>query len=156
MAVSEAVVRTEELGQQLFQALTQLCLLTPRGRRRGGDLKEVEFLSLALLHQTNPRTVGDLQRQLGVLPAQMSRIIRSLEDRDRPLIACRINTTDKRKIDVDLTSAGRKAFLDYQSARTPQLVGLLDKLNDEEQDHLLHLLDRIRDLLRLPPGSGRF
>jgi CRISPR system Cascade subunit CasE len=44
--------------------------------------------------------VGDIQRLLGVLPAQMSRIIRSLENRDRPLIACHINPRDKRKVDV--------------------------------------------------------
>lgn len=142
MAVS-TLPRVEELGQQLFQALTQLGLMTPRCRRRLGELKEVEFLTLALLQQTNPRTVGDLQRQLGVLPAQMSRIIRALEDRDRPLIACRINPTDKRKIDVDMTAAGRKAYADYQAARMPQLVALLGKLNEDERDQFLHLFDRI-------------
>jgi DNA-binding MarR family transcriptional regulator len=154
MAVGNAQVRVEELGQHLFQALTQLCLLTPRCRRRLGELKEVEFLTLALLQQTNPRTVGDLQRQLGVLPAQMSRIIRALEDRDRALIACRINTTDKRKIDVDITPAGRKAYSDYQAARLPQLVNIVGKLNDDEQEHLLHLLDRIQGILQ--PGVIRF
>jgi hypothetical protein len=42
------------------------------------------------------------------LPAQMSRIIRSLEARERPMIVCRINPQDKRKIDVCLTAAGEK------------------------------------------------
>lgn len=153
MAVGNAQVRIEELGQHLFQALTQLCFLTPRCRRRIGELKEVEFLTLSLLHQTTPRTVGDLQRQLGILPAQMSRIIRALEDRERPLIACRINAGDKRKIDVDLTPAGRKAFNEYQSARIPALVEVLTKLNDEEQEHLVHLIDRIRDILRVAPAA---
>jgi DNA-binding MarR family transcriptional regulator len=156
MSVGNAQIRVEELGQHLFQALTQLCLLTPRCRRRLGELKEVEFLTLALLHQTNPRTVGDLQRQLGVLPAQMSRIIRALEDRERPLIVCCINATDKRKIDVDVTPAGRKAFADYQSARLPQLIGILGKLNDDEQDHLFHLLDRIREILQPRTAPARF
>jgi hypothetical protein len=41
----------------------------------------------------------------GWLP-QMSRILRFLGGRDRPLIACRINRHDKRKIDVALTEEG--------------------------------------------------
>ncbi len=156
MAVGNAQMRLDEIGQHLFEVLTQLCMLTPRCRRRLGELKEVEFLTLSLLHVNTPRTVGDLQRQLGILPAQMSRIIRALEDRDRPLIACRINPGDKRKIDVDLTQAGRKAFADYQGARIPQLIEVLTRLNEEEQDQLAHLIDRMREVLRAsssPPTS---
>lgn len=152
MAVGNAQIRVEELGQHLFQTLMQLCLLTPRCRRRLGELKEVEFLTLSLLHQQTPRTVGDLQKQLGVLPAQMSRIIRALEDRERPLIACRINPEDKRKIDVEATPAGRKAFADYQKMRTPVLVDVLNKLNDDEQEDLQHLIVRVQEILRDSPN----
>ena len=54
-----------------------------RRRRRLGDLKEVEFLTLAILQANGTMIVGDIQRILGVLPAQMSRIIRSMEQRPR-------------------------------------------------------------------------
>src|SRR5829696_4839015 len=108
-------VRPDELAQHLFNVVTRFCLAVPRGRRRAGELKEIEFLTLSLLHQRETLIVGDIQRQLGVLPAQMSRIIRSLEARERPLISCRINPQDKRKIDVALTPEGLAAFKDYQS-----------------------------------------
>src|SRR5437588_3603449 len=98
--------RLEDLAHELFNVVTQICLSTLRGRRRGGDLKEVEFLTLSLLHDNGTMIVGDIQRLLGILPAQMSRVIRALENRDRPLIHCRINTRDKRKIDVVLTGSG--------------------------------------------------
>src|ERR1700683_967692 len=107
----------DELAHSLFDVVTQFCLSVPRGRRRSGDLKEIEFLTLSLLHQRETLIVGDIQRRRGVLPAQMSRIIRALENRDRPLIACRINPSDKRKIDVVLTPAGLSAFQEYQSTR---------------------------------------
>ena len=118
-------VPIEDLAQRLIEMIAQLGLAVPRGRRRHGDLKEVEFLTLSILHQHETLIVGDIQRQLGVLPAQMSRIIRSLEDRDQPLIACRINPQDKRKIDVALTPAGARAFEEHQAGRIRAVAALL-------------------------------
>ena len=94
--------RVEDIAHELFQVVTQICLSTLRGRRPAGDLKEVEFLTLSLLQDHGSMIVGDIQRVLSVLPAQMSRVIRSLENRERPLIQCSINPRDKRKIDVEL------------------------------------------------------
>lgn len=145
-------IRIDELAQSLFDSFTRFRLKGPRGRRRAGDLKEVEFLTLSLLSQRDTLIVGDIQRQLGVLPAQMSRIIRSLEDRDRPLIACRINPNDKRKIDVALTPAGRAAFQDYQNSRVRGIVGLLAKLSEEDLDDLHRVLEKIHDLLGPRPA----
>src|SRR5262245_20364026 len=113
--------RLEDIAQDLFDIFTRLGLSTLRGRRRAGDLKEVEFLTLAILQAHGTMIVGDIQRLLGVLPAQMSRVIRALENRDRPLISCRINARDKRKIDVCLAPSGEKALLDYQGARVGRL-----------------------------------
>src|SRR5829696_9680383 len=121
-------VRPDELAQHLFNVVTRFCLAVPRGRRRAGELKEIEFLTLSLLHKREKLIVGDIQRQLGVLPAQMSRIIRALETRERPYIACRINPHDKRKINVALTPAGQQAFEDYQTSRITGIAMLLAKL----------------------------
>src|SRR5438552_14137289 len=98
--------RIDDIAQELFQVVTQICLSTLRGRRRTGDLKEVEFLTLSLLQEHGIMIVGNIQRILGILPAQMSRVIRALESRDRSFIQCRINSHDKRKIDVELTPHG--------------------------------------------------
>src|SRR6516165_8782301 len=122
-------VGINEIAQELFEVLTSLGLAAPPPRRRPGDLKEIEYLTLALLQGRGTMIVGDIQRLLGVLPAQMSRIIRSLEDRERPLIACRINPTDKRKIDVCLTPAGEKAMRDYETPRIHGITELLGRLS---------------------------
>src|SRR5262249_9575626 len=125
MVASGTVIRLEETARDLFEVVTQLGLTALRGRRRSGDLKEVEFLTLAIPQEHGTMIVGDIQRLLGVLPAQMSRIIRSLENRPQPLIECQINSRDKRKVDVRLTDVGQKALADYQALRTDRLVELL-------------------------------
>jgi DNA-binding MarR family transcriptional regulator len=147
MVASGTGVRFNELAQGLFDVVTQFCLTAPRPRRRNGDLKEVEFLTLSILHHHETLIVGDIQRQLGVLPAQMSRIIRALETRERPLIACRINPQDKRKIDVALTPAGLQAFHAYQSSRVRGITNLLSRLPEDDLDDLQRLLVHIQEVL---------
>jgi DNA-binding MarR family transcriptional regulator len=139
--------RIEDVAHDLFEIVTHLCIATPRGRRRTSDLKEVEFLTLAILHDRGTAIVGDIQRMLGILPAQMSRVIRSLENRPEPLIACRINPRDKRKIDVCLTESGSRALLEYQAVRVHRIVELLQDLPEEDQQDLLKLLEKLRSRL---------
>jgi DNA-binding MarR family transcriptional regulator len=150
MSATATVVRPEELAQNLFDVITQFCLASPRGRRQYRDLKEMEFLTLSLLRRRDALIVGDIQRALGVLPAQMSRVIRSLEGREQPLIACRINPRDKRKIDVVLTPAGLQACQDYQDARLRHIGELLSRMPEEDLDDLHRLLDRARTILKSP------
>jgi DNA-binding MarR family transcriptional regulator len=155
MVASGTEMRLEGLAQNLFDAVMQFCLALPRNRRRSGDLKEIEFLTLSILHRHETLIVGEIQRLLGVLPAQMSRIIRSLEMRDRPLIACRINPQDKRKIDVALTPEGEAAFQDYQTGRVHSIAGLLSRLPEEDLDDLQRLLVKVNDLVGTAPHSRR-
>jgi DNA-binding MarR family transcriptional regulator len=140
-------VRIEDLAQSVFEVLTHLNLAAGRGRRRHGDLKEAEFLTLIILHGHDSMIVGDIQRLLGVLPAQMSRVIRSLEDRELPLIACRINPRDKRKIDVSMTAHGHRAILDYEGPRIQALADLLGRLQEEDQEDLGRLFEKLRSTI---------
>jgi DNA-binding MarR family transcriptional regulator len=147
MVASSSGVRLEETARDLFDVVTQLGLTAMRGRRRTGDLKELEFFTLALLHEHGTMIVGTIQRTLGVLPAQMSRIIRSLESREHPLISCQINPSDKRKVDVCLTEAGQKSLQDYVTSRTDRLVSLMRDLPEEEQEELNRLIEKLHGLL---------
>src|SRR5581483_5278153 len=110
------------------------------------------FLTLSILQAHGTMIVGDIQRILGILPAQMSRIIRSLENRDRPLIQCRINPRDKRKIDVCLSANGEKAVLDYQDIRVGRIVERLRNLSDDDQEELIRVLNKLHGLLEKRPA----
>src|SRR5262249_41704224 len=138
----------------LFDVFTRLGLSTLRGRRRTGDLKEVEFLTLSLLQAHGTMIVGDIQRLLGVLPAQMSRIIRALENRERPLIQCRINSRDKRKVDVVLTPAGEKALMEFQASRVARLAERLHSLSEEDLEDLSRLGHRLNALVERPGADS--
>ena len=153
MVASGTGARAGALAQDLYGILTHLCLNAPRNRRRPGDLKEIEYLTLALLQEHQMMIVGDIQRLLGVLPAQMSRVIRALEMRERPLVTCRINPQDKRKIDVCLTPAGEKALQDYQATRVHRITELVSDLSDAEQEDLRNLLQRLQK--KMPGPQGR-
>ena len=139
--------RLEDIAQDLFDVFTRLGLSTLRGRRRTGDLKEVEFLTLSILQANGTMIVGDIQKLLGILPAQMSRVIRALENRDRALIQCRINPRDKRKIDVCLTPAGEKALMDYRDASISRIVEHLRQLSEDDQEDLNRTLEKLTTLL---------
>ncbi|HMC63615.1 MAG TPA: MarR family transcriptional regulator [Gemmataceae bacterium] len=148
-------VRVEEIAHGFFEIITQLGLTVPHGRRRRtGELKDVEFLTLALLQDRGTMTVGDIQKVLGVLPAQMSRVIRSLEARENSMIACHINAQDKRRIDVRLTSAGEKALHDYEATRVSRIIDVLRDLSEEDKEELGRLLDKLRGALLQSRSAG--
>ena len=146
--------RLEDVAQDLFDVFTRLGLSTLRGRRRPGDLKEVEFLTLSILQAHGTMIVGDIQRLLGVLPAQMSRIIRALENRERPLIGCRINARDKRKVDVVLTAAGEKALMEFQTSRVARLAERLRTLSEDDLDDLTRLGHKLNAMLERPGDNA--
>jgi DNA-binding MarR family transcriptional regulator len=148
MATGVAVESLERLAQDVFDVVRQLTLSAPRGRRRPGDLKEGEFLTLCMLSERGTMIVGTIQRELGVLPAQMSRIIRSLESRDQPYVACRINPLDKRKVDVSLTEAGSRTLGEYRRHRVARIMDILRDLDDDDREHFASVMDRIRDIIR--------
>src|SRR5260370_36775178 len=93
-------VRPDELAEELFDVLTRLGFGGARGRRRDGALKDLEFRTLALLQRRKTMTVGDIQRRLGVPPAQMARGPPALGGPEGPFVHCRIHPRAKRKIHV--------------------------------------------------------
>lgn len=114
---------------------------------RKSGVKEQEFLALELLESLGMTTVGNVQKLLGVLPAQMSRIVRKLELRERPLIQCSINTEDRRKINVELTTAGEKILRDIREGLIP-IVGewmKTAKIDDHEARTTHRTLTRVAD-----------
>ena len=98
------------MAEEVFE-LTKL-VYAARSRRPSGpdDLSETEFLTLDLLFKEQPLTIGEVQKRIAVVPAQMSRVVRALEEQGgRGYVECKINPQDRRCVDVYLTPAGTKA-----------------------------------------------
>ena len=143
MVATETIVPADQVAQGIFSLATQFCLDLPRARRRLGDLKETEFLTLVILQGQGSMIVGDIQRILGVLPAQMSRVIRSLEEREQPFISCQINPRDKRKIDVCLTIEGERALQEHQTLYVGAINKLLNRLSEDDLKCLTNVLGKM-------------
>ena len=111
------------------------------------ELSESQFLALdALARASGTMTVGEVQRSVGVLPAQMSRIIRSLETGfDKPLITCALNPSDKRKIDVTLSAEGRQTYDDYRGVRLARSVEIFRRLSESDRADFIRVCRKIRE-----------
>jgi len=148
-ATTRATAGLERMAEQVFE-LTKLgwLLRAHRRRREPYDLTETEFLTLDMLVRENSLTVGQMRKRLGVLPAQMSRVLRSLERRgNKPLVKCAINPRDRRKIDVTITDAGRKAHRLFREARVSVAAETLSQLPAQDLRELMRILEKIRTMV---------
>lgn len=137
------------MAAELFE-LYQL-LATLRSRRPSGpdEPSESEFVTLAVLSKEQPLTIGEVQKRVGVLPAQMSRIVRSLEkESGKGFVACMINAKDRRRIDVSLTDSGRAAHENFRAARLSSMHQILSILSPEDRLHLMRIVRQLRTALK--------
>jgi DNA-binding MarR family transcriptional regulator len=146
----------KELALLMFDLAKRTWLESQREKMRGGyDLSESEFLALDALQNVPSLSVGELRRHVGVLPAQMSRIIKALEQRyDEKLVLCAINPADKRKVDVSITPKGRRAVAAYRRAKIMSSLETLRSMDDGDVADLSAILSRIaRARGHAPPGE---
>lgn len=154
-SVAEEFKQLEAIAQEMFRLNFMFWTLRHRNRITDPfDLTDPEFVTLDTLAERGMCTIGEIQQVLDVRPAQMSRIIRSLEKKlDKALITCSINPTDKRKINVTISDQGRKARDDYKSRWISSNVKLLKGLNISEQVELERLINRFHQIMVEQLGS---
>jgi DNA-binding MarR family transcriptional regulator len=109
--------------------------------QRGSDLTESEFLALDYLAKQGTATVGEIREAIGVLPAQMSRILRNLES--SRFVLRDINREDKRRVNIVIMERGCEVFERARSIKLARITEALETLTPEEQDLFVALLNRI-------------
>ena len=132
--------QAEQFAEHLL-TLSQLSWIAMS--RDTADLSESEFLALDYLAGVGTTHVGEIHRHIGVLPAQMSRLLRRLESGG--WVTTAINAADKRKVDVTLTSAGRQMRDRYRQARLAPLQAAMTRLTPEEQVQFMALVDKMTE-----------
>jgi len=149
----------EEVGLEIFELTKIVSMARAQARPKDVEtLTETESVTLDLLSKADTMTVGEIQKHIGVLPAQMSRIVRSLEDKGgEAYIACSINPNDRRKIDVSITKEGQRSLDEYRNARLGFTVRIMEGLTADEREAFMQTLRKIRrhvqSLLKQPKGS---
>jgi DNA-binding MarR family transcriptional regulator len=133
----------KEFAEEIFEVAKDVWAMQSRAKGKShAEITETEFLALDyLLKAEQPVTVGDIQRHIGVLPAQMSRIIRALESKTgQTLVACKINPQDKRKVDVELTPAGKAAHQAYRQMKLGSTEKMLAGLSENDRAEFVRIL----------------
>ncbi len=138
------------MADEIFELVKIASAVRTRAKgEQSEELTEAEFLAIDVLIHGQPMTVGEIQKRIGVLPAQMSRLIRSLESkRDGAFVSCSINPGDRRKIDVAVTDEGRNAYDAYRELRTRFARLILSDLGTEERESFMGILRHIKDVLQ--------
>ncbi|MEE9293448.1 MAG: MarR family transcriptional regulator [Phycisphaerae bacterium] len=135
----------EEMADDIFELIK--IASTARARARSGnpeELTEAEFLTLDVLTQQASLSVGEIQERVGVLPAQMSRIIRSLENKgDDAFVRCSINPQDRRRINVAIAPKGRNAHRAYRALRRSFAIDILHSLSPGDREQFMRILSDI-------------
>ncbi len=147
-----------QLALQMFDLTKLSWLRSQREKLKGGyDLSESEFLTLDALEDADSLSVGQLRRLVGVLPSQMSRIIKALEQRyDEKLVLCSINAQDKRKIDVSITPRGQRAIAAYRRAKIHMIAASLRLLSAKDFAAFARIMERIGTTMEADlPSEGR-
>ena len=143
MRTREQTIR--RLALQIFEITKRNWIASQREKMKSGfDLSESEFLTLDSLEDVESLSVGELRQHVGVLPAQMSRIIKALEQRyDEKLVLCAINPEDKRKVDVSITPRGRRVVAGYRRAKILSSIEGLGRMDDKDLANFSAILEKI-------------
>ncbi|MFQ5489293.1 MAG: MarR family winged helix-turn-helix transcriptional regulator [Phycisphaerae bacterium] len=132
-------------ADEIIQVMTLTSAMRSRAQKGNSDEpSELEFLALDILKNRGTLSVGEIQREIGILPAQMSRLVRSLEAKGGGLVKCAINDKDRRKIDVTLTKAGNQAHQHYVLLRRVTSLEFLKILNAEDRSAFMRVIRQFR------------
>lgn len=135
-----------KMAQEIFELYLLVAITRLRRPTGPDDISETEFLTLDILSKEQPLTIGEVQKRIGVLPAQMSRIVRALERQSgRGYVECKINPEDRRRIDISLTGPGRAAHEKYRKARLTSMHEALAVLAPDDRTHFMRMLHQIRE-----------
>jgi len=133
------------MAEEIFELYKLVAAARSRLPSGPDDVSESEFITLDLLAKEEPLTIGEVQKRIGVVPAQMSRIVRSLEEQGgKGYVECRINAEDRRRIDLCLTPAGKKVHESFRTVRLGSMHRVLEALCVEDRVHLLRIVGQLR------------
>ncbi len=135
----------DQMADEIFELYRLIALARSRQPAGGNELSEAEFLTLDFLVKGEPLTIGEIQKAIGVLPAQMSRIIRALEEEGgHGFLECRINPSDRRRVDVSLTQSGKDAYQRFRSVRLGSMQHILTTLAPNDRLDFMRMMRQLR------------
>jgi len=113
------------------------------------DLKVAEWRTIAILGEMGALSVLDVARHSTVDKGQVSRLLPGLTDRG--LVNRNDHPTDKRRVSIALTEAGRQLYDEIFHLGLRRQRWLVEPLTDGEQVSLIECLDRMTSRIEQEP-----
>jgi DNA-binding MarR family transcriptional regulator len=129
---------TAELAEAILTLSKRSWIETSRDT---AEVTESEFLALDYLAENGTATVGEIQRHIKVVPAQMSRLLRRLEAAG--FVDTAINRDDRRKVDISMTEAGAVVHGRYRKAKLAPILSALERLSADERTEFMRLVNKM-------------
>ncbi len=134
-------------AEQLLEQFRYFTNLMHRERSRsdfggaGGSLNRSQGHLLGLLLQSDGLSQKELSQQLQIRPASLGELVDKLERNG--YVERRINSKDKRLLNVYLTPAGRQVVSEVIQARRAMLDTIFAALSDAEKSQLHVLMAKL-------------
>lgn len=108
---------------------------------RASGLTAPQLLILQCLHERNVTSPGQIAKDVGLTQATVTTILDRLEKRG--LISRHRSEQDKRRVFVELTSAGLKTVLSAPTPLQDSFIDKFDQLEEWEQTYITSALQRV-------------
>ena len=111
----------------------------------GIDITPHQFEIIRLLMEEERLHVAEIGQRLQIAKAQMTQLIDKLVDLN--IVERKPDLTDRRIINIMLTSQGRTLLEEHKNSVTSAVSETMSFLNDEELEDLSDSLRKLRDIL---------
>jgi DNA-binding MarR family transcriptional regulator len=132
--------------EALFRQLAAACSESRRSFDRRVGRSQAQRQLLALLREQGELSHAELQRQLGVDGATVTRLVKRLESEGT--VARRLDPGDNRFTLASLTSAGEALVAGLHAAHRAFQDRLLAGVDERDQETVVHVLERLRANIR--------
>lgn len=139
-----------QLSEELARFFTLLWRIT-NDQRRGATMTRLEYLVLGRLHRDGAMRAGDLAQTEGLDPSTLSRRIAALAEGD--MVVRRTERHDRRAQQLEITPAGREAFLVEQRRRVALVTDAVAHWPEPDRVRLAELLHELNDSLHRKAAS---
>ncbi|MGN1024924.1 MAG: MarR family winged helix-turn-helix transcriptional regulator [Faecousia sp.] len=135
--------KKQDMEMSVHEQLRVLLIRCGQKLGSGHGKHQTQGRILKILYYHGPMTQKMLQDKLDIQPGSMSEIAAKLEHKG--LLCREKDPVDKRQILLTLTEAGRADVEQFHKQRKSQHTKDFDVLTQEEQQQLLHQLEKLLD-----------
>jgi MarR family transcriptional regulator for hemolysin len=115
---------------------------TEMRRHRALGLTVPQFHTLAFTERTGGTTLGGVAEHLGLTPPSTCKIVDGLEARE--LITRLQSSRDRRKVNLQITTVGKRAVADARRETHKSLAGILSSLDQREMERITQSMEALR------------